>query len=484
MNPRSRSQVTSGLLVLALVLISGCGDPLDSRYGVSDPGSINGCAVLHDLFKSRSNLRDAEVIGPRLQADGELLIHVVRYASVPDDEACEWLKEWLNDRDGRQAVLILRGGTLTTWLCRRWAAEARAEAQRLPIGAAQLEALAERLDQRAAAEDDSRQLDTDDGTCPLFTLKRRTAVVPGAITGLGLTKVPLAMRITGSLTIAGAAVPDQPDKTPPAIKPDVEADHRAPAKPVTTVKPTATSDDDDDDDKGDDKDDDKDDDKNEREVESLITLSASTGAGGVEAATSDVPWAVAITYGESRLVVVLDALPLLDGAQPDPAARALLTALVDEVTGFHGDNPHTTWVSSLRIRGEGGPPNPMLAVLTSAPISYISWHFVVFLVVLALAGAAWLGRREAPSETRHDRFSHHVLALAARLRDGAYAAWCARAIARAALRHRKPPPALLDADEARRWLLSLTDSATDVADNVSKTRPPASPPSASPRGSP
>lgn len=456
------SRIHVVLLTFALLFTSGCGDPLDSRYGVSDPGSINGCAVLHDLLKARTNLRDAEVIGPRLQADGELLVHLVRYDSVPDDESCAWLEEWLYDRDGRQAVLILRGGTLTSWLCRRWAAEARAEAQRLPIGAAQLEALAERLDKRAEAEDDNG-FDTDDGTCPLFTLKRRPAVAPVAITGLELTKVPLAMRITGSLTIADAGKPEQPVTPPPAT--GVEADSGAPAKPITTVKPATTDDDDDDDD--------------EREVEALISLTttASTTTGGVEAATSSVPWAVALTYGESRLVVVLDALPLLDGAQPDPAARALLTALVDEVTGFHGEHAHTTWVRSLRIRGEGGPPNPMLAVLTSPPISYISWHFVVFLVVLALAGAAWLGRREDPRETRHDRFSRHVLALAARLRDGSYAAWCARAIARAALRHRKPPPALLDDDEARRWLLSLTDAAAD-------TRQPAPPPSASTRGSP
>lgn len=451
---RTSSRFPVVILTLVLLFTSGCGDPLDSRYGVIDPGSINGCSVLHDLFKSRTNLRDAEVIGPRLQADGELLVHLVRHDSVPDDESCAWLEEWLLDQDGRQAVLILRGGTLTSWLCRRWAAEARAEAQRLPVGAAQLEALAERLDKRAEAEDDSSLFDTDDGSCPLFTLKRHAPTVPVAITGLGLTRVPQTMRITGSLTIGGNTAVEPPEKKSPAAEAGPEADN--------TVKPTPKSDDEDDD---------------ERETDALISLSTSTGTGGVETAIKDVPWAVAITYGESRLVVVLDALPLLDGAQPDPAARTLLTALVDEVTAFHGEHPHTTWVRSLRIRGEGGPPNPMLAVLTSAPISYISWHFVVFLVVLALAGAAWLGRREAPRETRHDRFSRHVLALAARLRDGAYAAWCARAIARAALRHRKPPPALLNDDEARRWLLSLTDAAAD-------TRQQAPPPSASPRGSP
>jgi len=277
--------------------------------------------------------------------------------------------------------------------------------------------------------------------------------VPSGISGLGLGEVPLAMRVTGSLGFGKQA----PSKTGAKAEPE-DTPRTGDGKKRAAPKAEPEED--------------------EVEVEPLITLTANAGVpdtGSVEAATGMIPWAVAIPYGESRLVVVLDALPLLDGAQPDPAARKLLRALVDSVTDFHGGKPHTTWVSHLRVRGEGGPPNPMLAVLTSPPISYISWHFVAFLVVLALAGAAWLGRREAPNETRHDRFSRHVLALATRLRDGGHAAWCARAIARAALRHRQPPPALLDDAEARRWLLTLTDAAD--------SRRPSPPPSASPRGS-
>lgn len=451
MSRRSRPLPTTAL-ALAMLLLTGCGDPLDARYGVTEPGSVNGCAVLHQVLKERTNLRDAVVIGPRLERDGELLIHLARGHALPDDEACAWLEDWLRAEEARQAVIILRSGTLTSWLCRRWAEQARSEARRGGASAVALEALAGQLERRAEAEDGVQSFIAD-GTCPLFAVKRHVPGVAQGISGLGLEQVPQAMRVTGSFRIGGWAEADTPERSvEKATAPrDGGSDGGGRTRRTETPKPARKT----------------------VVVEPLITLVTSAGvAGAVEGTTGKVPWAIAIPYGESRLVVVLDALPLLDGAQPDPAARRLLNTLVDHLLEFHGENPHTTWISNLRVRGEGGPPNPMLAVLTSAPVSYISWHFVVFLVVLALAGAAWLGRREAPTETRHDRFSRHVLALAARLRDGGHAAWCARAIARAALRHRAQPPALADEQEARRWLLSLTDAPAH----------PVAPP-ASPRGS-
>ncbi len=469
---RSPRTVIAAVFVL---LLTGCGDPLDSRYGVTEPGSINGCAVLHDILKSRTNLRDADVLGPRLKVDGELLVHVARTRAVPDDAACTWIENWLHDQDGRQAVLILRGGNLTGWLCRRWAEQARQEGKRLPGEAAKLEELAKHLEERARTEDEDETFLSkgDTGHSSLFNVKRQAAVVPSAISGLGLSELPVAMRVTGTLSFGNEPEITPDDKTEKSDNDEDKNDGKKNGKKngkksaQKKIAPPPEPED-------------------EVEVEPLISLTAQAGAietGSIEASSGTIPWAVAIPYGDSRLVVVLDALPLLDGAQPDPAARKLLGALVDEVTDFHGTDPHTTWVKHLRVRGAGGPPNPMLAVLTSAPISYISWHFVVFLVVLALAGAAWLGRREAPNETRHDRFSRHVLALATRLRDGRYAAWCARAIARAGLRHRQPPPALLDENEARRWLLSLTDAADDAAAGVTQRRQPIPPPSVSTRGS-
>ena len=116
-------------------------------------------------------------------------------------------------------------------------------------------------------------------------------------------------------------------------------------------------------------------------------------------------------------------------------------------------------MNQLRVREESGPPNPLVAVLTTAPIAWISWHLIALLIVIAFSGAGWLGRRDAPRDDRHDRFSRHVLALAARLRETQQASWCVRAIARVTLRHRELPPSLPDEASARDWLKTTASAA-------------------------
>lgn len=403
-------------MALALVL-GGCGDLLDSRYGVTDRGSINGCAVLHRMLAERSDLHAAHQLNARLAEHGELLIHVAREEALPDEEACDWVSEWLSAEDHRQAVVVLRGGTLTAWLCRRWAAQARSEADQVPAQAAELRAQATILEQRATAEQDTG---TGDRTlsCALFRLRQHASRLPTAVSGLGLSQVPKVMRVNGEVL------------------------HKKAQALISVLLPT----------------------------------SADADAG-VEAGSASQPWAVTIPYGEdSRLVVVADALPLLDGAQPDPAARQLLGALVDAIITYHHGPPHATWVNHLQVAGDAEPPNPLLALLTTAPIAWITWHLIALLVVLALASAAWLGRREAPRDRRHDRFSRHVQALAGRLRDAGQVSWCARAIARVVLHHRGATPDLPDAAGARAWLhrtvTAKSASASPSALPRSAPRPP------------
>ena len=415
-------------VLVSMALLSSCGDPLDARYATTETGSINGCSIFKAALAPHCDLRAVHLLSPRLEEQHDLLIHVARQREVPDAEACDWIESWLLDDVNRQAVLVLRNGSLTTWLCRRWARQARAEADRVPKEAESLRALATQLDKRADADEEPSPHEKA-LVCSLFSWKFRPAISPTTLTGLGLSDVPLSMSVGGFIEI---------DKL------NSEIDRRAKEQEKY------------------DKDKDK---KVEREeisyAKPLIQAHISSSLiPGTHAKDEFIPWAVEIPMGNfSRLVVVSDALPLLDGAQPDPAARKLMQALITDVVEFHGDKPRAAWVNQLRVREESGPPNPLVAVLTTAPIAWISWHLIALLIVIAFSGAGWLGRRDAPRDDRHDRFSRHVLALAARLRETQQASWCVRAIARVTLRHRELPPSLPDEASARDWLKTTASAA-------------------------
>ena len=397
------SMVKAALLAVALVVLAGCGDKLVTTYATTEPGSVNGCAVLRRVLEQRTDLRNTWRLSPRLE-ECELLVHVARERALPNEETCDWLRTWLTTESDRQAVLVLRDGNLAPWLCRRWAAEARAEAVTAPAAAEQLGKLASDLERRATSEEERETEKTN--TCDLFSLERGPALEPTAITGLELTQVPQVMRVASRVT-------------------------HAKAEPLISV-----------------------------------TLPGQT---------QPQPWAVTIPVGNGRLVVVVDALPLLDGAQPDPAARRLLTTLVDALLEEHGDTPKAAWVAHLTVPGEVEQPNPMLALLTRPPVSWITWHLIALLVVLALAGAVWLGRREAPRDARHDRFSRHVQALAGRLRDAGQAGWCARIIARVVLRDRVRGEPPTSAAAACDWLAQAASTSAAPDPRVPSAVSPAVP---------
>ena len=190
--------------VLAALLLAGCGD-LETTYGARGIDSVNGLDVLHARLAAALPTTVLGRLSPRAE-DRDLLIHVARGSQLPDPVACTWIREWLEDGEERQFVLVLRDGAVASWLCRRWAAEARAEAAKQPAQSAELEAAAKRLDERAEREDD------DDvalagpevvRTCELFTVTGRTPVSPTRLAGWWNGPAPLPMRL--------AAVPSAPD---------------------------------------------------------------------------------------------------------------------------------------------------------------------------------------------------------------------------------------------------------------------------------
>jgi hypothetical protein len=424
MNNASRSRLLMSIImgIVTVFFFSGCGDPLDDRYGTTDVGSINGCSILKTTFEQQCDLHVAHLLSSRLEDNNNLLIHVARQQELPDEEVCEWLESWLLAESHRQVVLVLKNGSLTSWLCRRWAKEARAEADKAPDQATSLRAMAQQLEKRADADEEKNLIELTK-SCKFFTWHIHPEITPMGITGLELTNVPLTMRLGGFVTTTKTeSITKNKGKQPK--KPEVVEEEPEPAIPLIQAQTSS----------------------------SLIP--------GGKSSDEYTPWAVELRKGNfSRLVVVTDALPLLDGAQPDLAARKLMLALSKNIIEFHGEKPQASWVNHLRVRGEGGPPNPLVAVLTTPPICWISWHLIALLIVLAFSGAGWLGRREAPRDYRQERFSRHVLALAAKLRDTHQASWCARAIARVTLRYREAPPTLTTEDSAREWLRTTANGA-------------------------
>lgn len=186
------------ILGCAVLLLAGCVD-LETAYGVTDParGSVNGCSALFNRLSARTSLHRTWQLTPRLE-NTDLLVHLARRSGLPADDACTWLREWIEDGDRRTAVLILRDGNLAPFLCRRWAGEARHEAataEELP--AAALTALAERLEARAIAEEEPEWAATVQH-CPLFAVMPAPRQRPLAVDGLSTP--PLAM--TAGLAIS------------------------------------------------------------------------------------------------------------------------------------------------------------------------------------------------------------------------------------------------------------------------------------------
>ncbi|MFM2090646.1 MAG: hypothetical protein RLZZ127_1135 [Planctomycetota bacterium] len=364
------------LVAAALLVLGGCSD-LETTYGARQGGSVNGIRVLDRLVADRAEqVRRSAGLGPHLDERADLLIHLAGDDRLPDDEAMDWLEQWL-DESPRQAVIILRDGEVAAWLCRRWAAEARAR------GGASEAAKALAYDERARTE---YEPPARSATSAWFDRRAGDGTRPRAIAGLGDPAVPEMMEGRGSLV--------------------------------------------------------------SRHGDAIATLVMPDGSRRI--------WAMEIPHGSSRLVVVASAIPLLDGAMPDPAARRLATALVDDLIAWHATPPAVAWIRRLDLRDDDdGSANPMRMLFTQAPFAVVTWHLVGLALIALLAKAAHLGRRQAPRRERRAAFARHVEALARQLADGRHAAGAAGAIARA--RGLPPPPPLPDAAAARRWLAEAAE---------------------------
>jgi hypothetical protein len=392
-------------LVIALLALASCGDPLVTTYGSLDGDSVNGLRVLKSEWTRRFASHEATRLSSRLDRH-DLLIHASLAQELPSDGACAWIKTWLEADDGRQFVLVLRDGVVSPWLCRRWAAEARGEAAKADGPEAErLGKLAKLLDERAAREEASRQFPrTKAESCPLVTLAAGAAMDVTAATGVGEGEAPPTLRMVG--------------------------------------EPQA------------------------KDAEALTTAFDAAGARRA--------WAIAVPVGGSRLVVVANATPLVDGALVDHRARRMLDGLLDEIAAWrakNGGDGAAGWVSWLTVREQDAtPPNVLALLFGRPPFSWVVAHLVALTLVVLGLRAAWLGRVTAPPARGAERFSRHVEALASHLaKSGANRACTAAIAAHHGVTLESQPVTI---EEARATAASLHRPQTAKHRRVRKPPPP------------
>jgi len=371
---------TSMMALVIVLVLAGC-DRLDTRYGLRDNSShsLNGVRVLDAHLAGLGKL----TAYPRLSARAEqrdMLVHLALQPGLPDERACVWIETWLKDAPRRQFVIILRDGNVSSWLCDRWAAEIlREAAQAEGAKRVELETAAARWQARARDEDEPpAYVLSQQRECGLFRLRP-------------LRPLPAALDFFGPESMAAAA------PVPPAMHPaQLSGLVECPTPEMFTLN---------------------------------VSVEADAGHALVKA--DGAAWAMSIAIGESRLLVIANAVPLLDGAQVDPQARRLLAALMADLALL---KPATiAWVDSLETLAdsEPEPPNLLAMLFGKPPFSYAAFHLLALMVVFVAWKAAWFGRIASRPDRTVERFSRHVEALAFYLRRDKAVGSAVSAIAKA-----------------------------------------------------
>ena len=390
----------AGLLVALLILLPGCAE-LDTTYGSSGPStdSVNGVRVLKVRVAERLPLRTINGLDPSLLADRDLtaLVYVVRSRGALPDHVAGWLGRWLRQHPGRVAMVVLRDGGVGAFLCRRWADEAEraAESASDQDRAAAHRARAQRWRERAAKEEVIEATGRDPGD-----VWGRLAEDDGEDDGDEDADDPSPSHGSGLRLHVDPHPSEGADEWRGAGPLGVPATLRL------GDRLTVLDDD---------------------EVLPGEPLVEARVGGGWQ------PLAGRWDVGRGRLVVVANATALVDGALPDPSARALLGLLLDELPR----SGRVAWVADARTGGRDDATPDVLAILfRSGPVSWAMWHLVALFVLFVLWRGRQLGRREPADRRVSLRFAAHVAALAEWLRRDDARAW-----ARERLRHHADPPA-------------------------------------------
>lgn len=346
------------LLILSLVVLAGCGPDLDTAYGVSDAGraSVNGVLVLRQALGDGQAVRRSGMLSDRLQEEN---LGCLVHVATTDEPPSPEAQAWLLDwleEESGRQVVLILRDGALGGPLCRTWAD-QARQEAERLGSPQ------DLPLMALAERFDERAVAED--------RREPFRIAGKIADYGRlgfrlradSAQPLTRPLTGwGLTTAPRHLVVSQTLEAPNLTPVVQVPLPGGARPVV----------------------------------------------------------LAGDLGKGRLVVVTTATGLLDGALPDPAARAFLAALVADLARYRQESSgpeETALVGRLAVRRGDEQDLDMLHLLfATPPISYVAWHLLAVLVVFLVWRNRWLGRREAPPTEDRQRFLVHVQALARHLR--------------------------------------------------------------------
>jgi len=96
-------------LAVAALALPGCSGSVDTTYGRSRPPSVNGTAVLADLFRARGHeVRSAVRLTDELGGWADVLVRFAQTPGPPSREEAEWYSTWLDQGPGRSLVYVPR----------------------------------------------------------------------------------------------------------------------------------------------------------------------------------------------------------------------------------------------------------------------------------------------------------------------------------------------------------------------------------------
>ncbi len=95
------------LFAAAVLLVSGCGQPLDTSYGRLRGESINGTGALAELLRDEGHtVRTAVRLTDELHEWANVIVRFAPYPGPPEREEAAWYLNWLNAQGGRKLIYV------------------------------------------------------------------------------------------------------------------------------------------------------------------------------------------------------------------------------------------------------------------------------------------------------------------------------------------------------------------------------------------